>query len=443
MSLSRSQAKRIVNQALGAASLGDVRVSVSASRDGNARYGASMPTTTGDVERLQVSVTAVTKDKRKATASGNDTTKEGLEALVKRAEELAALSPVDPELMPPRGSTSYLSVKAFDRKVSTMKAAQRAPIIESAINAGKGQGLEMSGFLEHHDRAVAAADRAGLFGYTRDTQISLGTTARTPDGTGSSKAGRVGFDAKTIDGAAIASEAALWALRSKEPTPLDPGDYTVVLAPQAVSDLMGFFVSQLSHRQASEGRSFFAAGGGKTKIGQSLFRSSISLTSDPTDAANPARIMTRGGSPQPKVSWVESGVLRSLTASRYWADKAGVSVRPRPSSLHMAGGTASLDDLIAGVDRGVLVTRFWYNRMLERRSILATGVTRDGTFLIEKGKLSKPVQNLRYNDSPLTLLTKVAAMGVPTRAGLTLGRTDVMPPMVVEGFHFESVVPAV
>lgn len=443
MSLRENQAKSIIKGALDQASLGDVRVSLRASKTGNARWGASMPTTSGDIETLDVAVTAVTKDHRKATATGNDTSKEGLARLVQQAEAMAALAPVDPEYVPPRGKTGYLSAKAFDRKVAGMKASGRAPIVEAVITEGKRQGLEMSGFLAHGDHTVAAGDRAGLFGYSRTSKLHASTTARTDDGTGSAKAARVGFGADTVDGAAMASEAALWSLRSQSPTALDPGDYTVVLTPQAVSDLMGFLIGAMSHRSASEGRSFFSAGGGATKIGQTLFDKRITLVSDPSDAKNPAAIMNGAGDPQPKITWIEGGVLQALRAGRFWAGKAGVAVRPNPSSLHLAGGSGSLDDLVAGVDKGVLVSRFWYNRMLQPRSILATGLTRDGTFWIEGGKIAKPVKNLRYNDSPLTLLTKVAALGDAVRAGGTTGRTDVMPPMVVEGFHFDSTSDAV
>ncbi len=443
MSLRENQAKAIITQALEQASLGDVRVSVAASKEGNARWGDSMPTTSGDVERLTVSVTAVTRDGRKATAESNDTSKAGLSKLVAQAEAMAALSPVDPELMPPRGKTTYLASKAFDRKVSAMKAATRTPIVKAAIEAGKSQGLAMSGYLAHSDAAVAAGDRAGLFGYTRATQIQASTTARTADGSGSAKAARVGFGAATVDGDALASEAALWCLRSKEPTPLDPGDYTVILAPQAVSDLLGFLVGAMSHRAAAEGRSFFSAADGKTKIGQALFDASITLRSDPTNAKNPASVMTQGGDPQPMVTWIDKGVLRALRAGRFWADRAGVAVRPDPSSLHLSGGSGSLLDLIGKVDRGVLVSRFWYNRMLQPRTITSTGLTRDGTFWIEGGKIARPVKNLRYNDSIVTLLSKVAEMGAPVRAGGTTDRTDVVPPMIVDGFHFDSTSDAV
>lgn len=443
MSLRETQAKTIIQQALDQASLGDVRVSVDATRRGNARWGDSMPTTSGDVEELTVSVTAVTRDHRKATAKGNDTSKAGLGRLVAQAEAMAALAPVDPEYVPPRGKTAYLTAKAFDRKVATMKASGRAPIVKAAIEAGKAQGLEMSGFLQHHDHTVAAGDRAGMFGYDRSTQLRASTTARTSDGTGSAKAARIGFAADTVDGDALASEAALWALRSKEPTLLEPGDYTVVLAPQAVSELLGFLIDQMSHRQASEGRSFFSAADGKTRIGEALFHDSITLTSDPTDAANPASVMTTAGDPQPKVTWIDKGVLRALRAGRWWAEQADVAVRPNPSSLHLAGGTDDLQALIGQVDKGVLVSRFWYNRILQPRTITATGLTRDGTFWIEGGKIARSVKNLRYNDSPLTLLTKVAALGKPMRAGGTDERTDVVPPMIVEGFHFESTSDAV
>lgn len=443
MTLSRSQAKKITAAALSQARLGDVRVELRASTTGNLRFGDSMPTTSGEVEEIEVAVTAQTKEGRHATARGNRTDPDGLAALVQQAEQMAELVPVDPEHMPPLGKTTYLRVNALDRKVARMGAQERAEAVGAAIEAGKKQSTDVAGLLLHRDEARVYADRAGLFGYHRETSVSMTTTCRTGDGTGSAKRGFASHALGGLDAGTLAAEAASWAVRSKEPTGLDPGRYTVVLMPDAVADLMGFFVGALSHRRASEGRSFFSEPGGGTKLGQSLFGKDISVWSDPGDAEHPSSPVGSGGVPRQKVQWIDAGKLQALSAGRWWAEQAGVPVRERPASLFMAGGTADLDALVAGVDRGVLVSRFWYNRSLDPRQMLATGLTRDGTFLIEKGKITTPIKNFRYNDSPATLMRNVVAMGVPRRAGLSGYRVSVVPTMVVEGFNFESVSDAI
>ena len=443
MSLSRGQAKKIVTKALAEASVGDLRVKLSAKNTGNARFGDSKPTTGGDVEELTLSVTATTPDGRHATVKGNRTDDDAIAELVQAAEAIAKLSPVDPEHPQPLGKQNFARINAIDRKVAKMNSGARGDVVEAALGAGKVAGTVVSGFLKHDDRATAFADRAGLFAYHRGTSLSLGVTCRTPDGTGSSKAGFASHAAAGLDGKTLAGDTARWALRSQNPSALDPGQYTVILTPNAVADLLGFLVRELSHRRASEGRSYFSAAGGKTKIGETLFKPSITMWSDPADKDHPAAPFSSDGRPQQRVDWITEGKLGALSASRAWSEKSGAPSIPGPNTLHLKGGTDDLDALIAGVDRGVLVTRFWYNRMLAPRSILATGLTRDGTFLVEKGKIVRPVKNFRYNDSPVTLLKKAVALGKPERAGLSSYRIYVVPPMVVEGFNFASVSEAI
>ena len=201
----------------------------------------------------------------------------------------------------------------------------------------------------------------------------------------------------------------------------EPGRTPVILAPQAVADLLEFFIDSLDARQADEGRSAFSRPGGGTRVGERMFHAGVKLWSDPSDKADPAEPFDGEGRPHRKVTWVEGGELRALHTSRYWAEHQGLPDLPSPSSLHMDGGTDELEALIAGFDRGVLISRFWYSRMLEPQRLLVTGLTRDGTFFIEKGKIVEPLRNFRWNDSPLSVLAKVVALGKPQRAGLSRG----------------------
>jgi len=455
MTLGQSAARALCKRVLAEASFGDLRVHVKATSHGDLRFAASRPTTSGDVERVTITVTA-SKDGRHASATGNRVDAQGLSELVQRAEAMALLAPVDPEAMPPLGRIVVPRTTARDRKVAAMTPEQRAAIVGEVIDVGKAKGVEISGHLQHADESEAFADRAGGFAFFDRTELSLTCTARTPDGTGSSKAGFVSHARAGLSGKALAEKAAATALASRDPKPLPAGRYTVLLMPDAVAELLDFMVGAMGARQAAEGRSFFAKkgeagkgeagkgdGGTSTRIGETLFDSRVVLRSDPTDRKHPAPPLARDGRPQPKVTWVGNGVLRALHSERWFAAEHGLPSIPRPSSLHMDGENVEVDALIAKIDKGVLVTRLWYNRMLEPRSIVATGLTRDGTFWIEGGKIAHPIKNLRYNDGPVTLLTKLRALGRPERAGMATDRVWVVPPLVVDEFLFESTSDAI
>ena len=164
-------------------------------------------------------------------------------------------------------------------------------------------------------------------------------------------------------------------------------------------------------RQADEGRSFFSKKGGGTRVGEQVVGEKVRLYSDPAASARAgASRSTAQGLPLKRIDWIDKGVLKNLSYSRYWAQKQGKEATPQPGNLIMDGGTATMDDLIKGVERGVLVTRFWYIRPLDPQTLLVTGLTRDGLFLIEKGKVTRPVKNMRWNESPVFALNNLDAM---------------------------------
>jgi len=184
----------------------------------------------------------------------------------------------------------------------------------------------------------------------------------------------------------------------------------VVLEPAAVAELTGFLLWALNARSADEGRSFFAKPGGGNRIGETIFGPSVTLRSDPTDVALEAMPFDGEGLPSPAVSWIDKGKLTGLVYSRYWAHKQGKVATGRPQGWQLLGGTTPRADLLKGVKRGVLITRFWYTRWVDPQSVLITGLTRDGVFLIENGEIVAPVNNFRFNESPVTMLKNVEAM---------------------------------
>jgi predicted Zn-dependent protease len=218
----------------------------------------------------------------------------------------------------------------------------------------------------------------------------------------------------------------------------------VVLEAGALGALFPSLRMSLDARSAEEGRSGFSAPGGKSRVGEALFSPAVTVVSDPQDPLVPGTPWSEGGLAARRVSYVQAGVLRELHRSRYWAKKTGAAPTADGGTLRLVGGGLSLEDLIAKVDRGLLVTRIWYVRMLDPQRIGVTGLTRDATFLIEGGRVSAAVKNFRFNQSLLDLLRDVVALGREEAAlGGELAGGLALPPAVVKDFQMSSVSEAV
>ncbi len=200
-------------------------------------------------------------------------------------------------------------------------------------------------------------------------------------------------------------------------------------------------------RTADEGRSYFSQLGGGTKVGERVFDPKVTIRSDPGARDAETSPFTGGGSPVRPEVWIENGVLRSLSYSRSWADRQGEEPKPAPPNLIMSGGDATVDEMIASIRRGVLITRFWYIRGFNQRTIAYTGLTRDGTFLIENGRISRPVTNFRFNQSMVSLLQNVEMLGRSTRVAAgedgSVSAPIVVPALKVRGFNLASVSDAI
>lgn len=433
----------------------ETHVAIASSWSGNSRFAGGGITTSGDSNDTTVSVTS-TIGKRRASASTNVLEEASLRRTVDLAERLAKLSPEDPEIMPELGPQTYSPVAGFIDATASLDADARAVaakrVIDQASRTGVAAGeVFVAGYLEANAGSVAIANSKGLFAYHRSTDANLSTTVRTPDGTGSGWASAGARNWSAIDPAALGARAAQKAVASRHPTAIEPGMYTVVLEPQAVADLIPLLGGAFNARAADEGRSPFSKKGGGTKIGEKIASDNVTIYSDPTDSDLLTAPFDGEGLPLRRQVWIENGILKNLNYSRYWAQKQGVQPTGGgggggggfgggfPGGLKMAGGTKSLDELIAGTQRGVLITHFFYIRSLDTRTVLLTGLTRDGTFLIENGKISRSLKNFRWNESPLFMLNKIEDMSQaePTAAG------QVMPAIRAHDFNFTSLSDAV
>ena len=448
--LSRADARALATRVLALSKAEGCQVNLTSGQSGNTRYARNEVTTSGDGIDATVTVTS-RFGKRAASVGTNLLDDAGLARAVETSERLARLAPENPELMPLLPGQVHSEVPAFSAATAGLDAARRADAVRVVTRASNSAGLVAAGLVHRVAGANAVANSAGLFGYHASTTAVHTLTVRTADGKGSGWAGTAHNDwARATPADQLAARAVRKAHGTRDAAALDPGKYTVVLEPTAAGNLLSLLAFSLNARGADEGRSFFSKRGGGNKIGEKVVDERITLLSDPQDPDLLTAPYTNEGLPVGRTVWIENGVLKRLAYDRFWAQRQNVEPTPFGGGfrLQASGSNATLDELIKTVDRGLLVTRFWYIRAVDQRTLLYTGITRDGVFLIERGEVSRAVRNFRFNESPITMLNNLVAVGRPERvssseSGDVGGAAVVVPPLVVRDFTFTSVSEAV
>jgi predicted Zn-dependent protease len=416
MSWTEKEARALADQILGLSKAPECELTLQLERQSYTRFAANDVTTGGASEDLRIGVTS-RGNRRSGSATVSDLSPEALARAVALSEELMALAPEDPEFVEGLPAQRYPKVGGFFAETARAGAQERRAGVKAALDLARRGGLQASGFYETGSRYTAIANKKGNFGFHAATTAAYSTTMRTADGTGSGWGGGGGPRLGDLRPGALAARAADKARRSATPRSLDPGRYTVILEPQAVADLLEFLPGAMNARAADEGRSYFSKPGGGNRIGEKLFSELVTLRTDPFDARVPDAPWGGDRLPAEASTWIEGGVVRALPVGRYWARKTGQAPRPAAGNIVMTGGKATIDELIAGTDRGLLITRFWYIRSVNPQTIQLTGLTRDGVWLVEKGKLVAPVNNFRFNESPANLLKNVEALGMAVSTG--------------------------
>jgi len=442
--LSRDQAQNLIERVVKLSKADAIQVNVGGGYSTNVRFADNRISTAGAVSNTGLTVQSSFGPKHAAIQT-NDLSDESLERAVRQSEALAKLAPDDPEAMPPLPPQQYEQGRNFFESTANVDPAARAEAARLAIEPCRAAGdLKAAGFLLTGIGAGAVGNNKGLFAFQRSTSSNYTLTVRTTDGTGSGWAGADHPDWSQLDVKGVAQRAIEKARLSRNPSAIEPGRYTVVLEPQAVGDLVQLLAFALDARSADEGRSAFSKQGGGTKIGEKVTDERATLFSDPTDAQLLSNVFDGQGLAARRQVWIENGVLKKLTYSRFWAQKKNTTPDAGTNAVKLAGGEASVEDLIKSTQRGVLVTRLWYLRQVDPRTVLYTGLTRDGTFLIENGKISRAVKNMRFNESPLFMLNNLEALGRAVRvAGTESGGDVVMPALKVRDFNFTSLSDAV
>lgn len=438
--LSESEARSILQKVLALSKADECEVTLGGGRSANLRFARNAVSTSGASRRLQLAVTS-SFGKRSGAATINEFDDASLARVVRTAEELARLSPENPEHVELPGPQKYLEPAGYFTSTASLSQQDRVRHTAASIGICRDAKLVAAGFLEDNTSFSALANSRGLFAFQRSSNVDFSITARTEDGTGSGYALADFNDASRLDAAAVTRIAAKKATLSKAARAIEPGKYTVILEPAAAGTLIELMVGAMNARSAEEGRSYLGKAGGGTRQGEKLLDERVHLYSDPLHPEVPGSKWTVDGLPQRRIDWFEGGVVRNLRFSRYWARKKGLAedkVALGGGPTIMTGTDTSLEDLIKGVKRGVLVTNLWYIRQVDPQTLLHTGLTRDGTFYVEDGEIRYPLKNFRFNESPVIMLNNLEALGRPTRV-----KGSLIPSMVVRDFTFSSLSDAV
>jgi predicted Zn-dependent protease len=436
------QAKAILDKVVAFSKADECTATLSGGVNGNIRFALNNVSTSGIVSNAELAV-QVAFGKRVGAATINEFDDESLERVVRRAEELARLAPENDEFMPAIGKQTYRASQTYNPGIAGITPAYRAQVAADSINPCKSDKLIAAGFLSDTVGFFATANSNGNFAYQQSTGLDYTCTVRTEDGTGSGwVASNVG-DIKDFNASSEIRTAISKSKGSQGAKALEPGKYTVILEPAASAGLISFMMNGFDARQADEGRSFLTKKGGGNRLGEQVFDSRVSLHADPWDPAATVMPWDGSGLPREKISIIDKGKVDYLQYSRYWAKLKGKEAKGSFGNLVMAGGTKSTMDLVKGTQKGILVTRTWYIRMVDPQTVLLTGLTRDGTFYIENGEIKYPIKNFRFNESPVIMLNNVEELGKPVRVGGDGSMIMMIPPMKVRDFTFSSLSDAV
>ena len=454
---SRDEVKAITDKIFNMAQGHDVEVDLTGSERSGTRW-ANSTITTNLIQYDRSLTLTVRVGEKVASATTRDFSDNGLKEAVAEAITTAKGNPDTPNLPALLGAQTYIPVDATLSSGVNFGPRERAMMVKASSDICEKRGVLGSGYIPKTHQTNCTANTKGLFAYYAFAETGFVLTCRMPDGSGSGWAGTTGLkDPAMIDPVALTDVAAGKALRSRNARALEPGRYTVILEPRANARFLSLLTGIFNQGGGpggpggpggqGGGGGFPGGGGGglafmrDKKPGDKILSDLVTLRSDVGNPILRQTTMLANNTPAAPATWVEKGVLRNL---------AGGPDGPKATtnmSLVMDGSDLSVDDMVKQTKRGLLVTFFWYIRGVDNATLLNTGMTRDGLFLIENGEITRPVQNFRWNMSPLVGYNNVSLVGkpVPMHMGESYdgGGTALIPPARLEDFYMTSISPAV
>lgn len=382
-------------------------------------------------------------DGRTARATTNRIEEDALRATLENALSLASHQPRDAQLLPMPGKQKYRAVHHFHPATAVLSAEERARAVKQACQLAERRGQVGAGIFSSGQSQSVLANSRGLRAAHRQTHATFSVTMQA--GSAASWAKGNSGDYRQFDPVALAKTASEKATRAQNPVELQPGRYTVILEPPAVLDLVGFLFYDFAATAVADKRSCLSG-----RVGKPIFGKNITISDDVYHPDQLGVPFDGEGIPRQRVVLVDRGVVKSLVYSRRSAKQAGKKPTGHgftlpneygeaPMNLVVNGGKTSVEQMVASTERGFLVTRLWYIREVDPYEKIMTGMTRDGLFLVQKGKIAGGARNFRFNQSVLEMLRNVECLGLARRTAGEEAFEMVVPPMKIHDFHFSEV----
>ncbi|WP_455370423.1 TldD/PmbA family protein [Petrachloros mirabilis] len=411
----------------------DTIVTLSDQHGGTARFANNRVVQNVDTRRGTLTV-SVAFGKRRGSSSTTDFTAGSMQETLNRAEAIARLSPEDPEYLPPPGPHRYPALPTNRLETASAGPSRRLEYANEAIGQCRIENLQAAGVVSSSVHSFGVAASTGLFAHEERTEARFSITVQADDATGWSAAAHRSIDHLKIQERTLG--AINKAKRGRDVQELPPGPYRVILEPAAVAGLWSGLLGTLDAKSYEKGTSPFAG-----RLDQRIVDERLTLCNMPGHQDLLAAGFNPEGLPNEEWLWIEKGVLRQLAYDRFTAQSHGITRIPMLDAPHlsMSGPTSfKTQDLIKQCERAILVTNFWYVRTVNPTDLTLTGMTRDGTFLVEDGNITSAVRNFRFHESPLRVFQHVEACTEPMEAVTSETGKMLVPGMVLRDFHFSS-----
>ena len=439
--LSEDEALTLIDSVIKQSEAEGVFVNLKSNESALTRFSENQISQNISKNRFELKITSYF-GKSSATASTTELDPEAITDTIRRAEDLAKFAPEDPEWVELLAPQTYEERQpAFDLATAALAPLARGEIVQQVCALSDKVGVEGSGTFSTNISLQAIANSAGLRGCDRTTRADFSFTARQDNGSSWSQLTAWGVEQLPIMD--TTEQVLEKAIASRNPQEVTPGDYTVIFEPSAMAGLLPWVIWNMDARAADEGRSFMSRTDDSgqpmgNRVGEELFSPLVQIQRNPAHPLLQSGRFFGNGLRNNYLEIVRDGIPQTLSYNRYWAQQQGREPNGSLFPIVMNGGEQTIDDLIADTERGILVTRAWYVRYVNPRTLEVTGMTRDGTFWIEEGKIVHPIKNLRFNQSLPAMLKNLEAVGITKRCG-----TSVIPASKVNNFHFSSITDSI
>ncbi len=439
--IQEDEALSLIDQVIGQSEAEAVEVSLSNSEEALTRYSENQITQNVSSTGFKLSVTSYF-GKRSATTSTTELDIEAITEAIRRSEDLARIAPEDPEWVPLLDPQTYDNrIPAFDGATANLSPLARGEKVQTVCQMCTDAKVEGSGTLSTDIELLAIGNSNGVRACNRLTAAKFGLTAKIEDG--SAWNSRSAWSVEQLPIAAISETLIERAFAARNPREIQPGVYPVIFDGAAFAELLMWVMFNLDARAADEGRSFMSrmdetGNPVGNYVGEQLFSPLVQVERNPAHALIQGSTFFGDGLKKDNLEIIKDGVPQTLSYSRYWASRSGVEPRGSMYPIVMQGSEQSIADLIAQTERGILVNRAWYVRYVNPRTLEVTGMTRDGTFWIEDGKIANPIKNMRFNQSLPEMLRNVDGLSQVHRYG-----GSVIPGVRVKAFNFSSITDSI